>query len=141
MAEGKSPEIAACSQVTQSATVKPVNWTIDESLTIAYLSLSVLVLESDNVKGLLPYGRQLFCVTLKVCYIFHRRDQGFIATSTYIFDSHMLLPSYRYGNSKSLDGIAGTLHGLVDEGSGKREFRRQCFHQIPESYNFYHTLN
>ena len=78
---------------------------------------------------------------LKVCNTSHKREQGNTKTSTYTFDSHMLLPSYRYGNSKSLDGIAGTWHGLVDEGGGKREFRRQCYHPIPESYNVYHKLN
>lgn len=78
---------------------------------------------------------------LKACNICHQIDQGIIATSTYSFDSHMLLTSYRYGISKSLEGIAGTWRGLVDEGSGKREFRRQRFHQIPESYNLYHKLN
>ena len=70
-----------------------------------------------------------------------KRDKGIIATSTYMFDSHMFLPSYRYGCAKSLDGIAGTWHGLLDEGSGKREYRCRCYHQIPERYKIYHELD
>ena len=129
MGEGKSPEIAAFS----------INWRTGTFPTISYLSLSVLVLESDNRKGFLADCRQLLCVSLKVSNISHTRDQGIIATST--FDSHMLLPSYRYGFSKSLEGIAGTWHGLVDEGNGKRECQCRCYHPIPECYKVYHNLN
>ena len=103
--------------------------------------MSALVLERDNVTGLLADCRQLLCVSIKVSNISHKRDQGIIATSTYIFDSHMLLPSFRYGISKSLEGIAGTWHGLVDEGSGRRECLSRCCHPIPECYKVYHNLN
>ena len=56
MGEGKSPEIAAFS----------INWRTGKFPTISYLSLSVLVLESDNRKGFLADCRQLLCVSLKV---------------------------------------------------------------------------
>ena len=56
MREGKSPEIAAFS----------INWRTGKFPTISYLSLSVLVLESDNRKGFLADCWQLLCVSLKV---------------------------------------------------------------------------